>query len=349
MFALAAARTAQADTNWLSEKDGGSEESPYNIWDTANWDGSIGSGNHLNLSVSKKTYFESESNVRIGNDFRPNSGDFVFLGPLTFMCLKNNIADASVTVLKKGDWKIQDYQMYVGYAARSTMAFTNATGNVTVTGSRGNLYIADCEGSTGEVVKDSGDWSVEKTAFIGNGKDTTARFYNRGGNLAVAGDLVIAKGEGSSAEIVKESGDWSASSTVYIGNGKNSIATFYNRGGSLTAARYGVCLGENSSGTTGSVYLEISGGAITNTAGNFSIGDGNCDGTAEVLVNGGEYCAKVGSVQVGNRGRGTLTIDSGRVIAPANGVIFCSGANCVAGRDCFLNLNGGTLETKTVT
>ena len=348
--ALAAAQTAQAaDRYWNSTSVGGSEESPYDIWDTANWDGSIGSGNQLNLSVSEKTYFKSESDVRIGNDLRVNSGDFVFLGPLTFQCLKNNIADASVTVLKKGDWKIQGYQMYIGFAAGSTMAFTNATGNVTVTGTYGNLYIADREGSTGEVVKESGDWSFEKPAYIGNGKDTTARFYNRGGNLAVAGDLVIAKGEGSSAEIVKESGDWSASSTVYIGNGKNSTARFYNRGGSLTAARYGICLGENASGTTGSAYLEISGGAITNTAGHFCIGDGNCDGTAEVLVNGGEYCAKVGSVQVGNRGQGTLTIDSGRVIAPASGVIFCNDANCVAGRDCLLNLNGGTLETKTVT
>ncbi|MBO7206389.1 MAG: hypothetical protein J6W10_02115, partial [Kiritimatiellae bacterium] len=299
MIALAAAQTAQADTNWLSEKDGGSEESPYNIWETANWDGSIGSGNHLNLSVSEKTYFKSESDVRIGNDFRPNSGDFVFLGPLTFMCLKNNIADASVSVLKKGDWKIQDYQMYIGYAAGSTMSFTNETGNVTVTGSRGNLYIADREGSTGEVVKESGDWSFEKTAFIGSGKNSTARFYNRGGFL--------------------------------------------------TAAQYGVCLGENASGTTGSAYLEISGGAITNTAGNLSIGDGNSGGTAEVRVNGGEYCAQAGSVFVGSRGRGTLTIDSGRVIASASGVRFCDNALCVSGRDCFLNLNGGTLETKTVT
>ena len=340
---------AATERNWKDTSVGGSEESPYNIWETANWDGSIGSGNHLNLSVSEKTYFKSESDVRIGNDFRPNSGDFVFLGPLTFMCLKNNIADASVSVLKNGDWKIQDYQMYIGYAAGSTMSFTNETGNVTVTGSRGYLYIADREGSTGEVVKESGDWSFEKTAFIGNGKDTTARFYNRGGNLAVAGDLVIARGEGSSAEIVKESGDWSASSTVYIGNGKNSTARFYNRGGFLTAAQYGVCLGENASGTTGSAYLEISGGAITNTAGNLSIGDGNSGGTAEVRVNGGEYCAQAGSVFVGSRGRGTLTIDSGRVIASASGVRFCDNALCVSGRDCFLNLNGGTLETKTVT
>lgn len=305
VFAALAVSGAWAGTesNWKDTSVGGSEESPYDISDAANWSNGVGGGHHLNLSVSSLTYITNtaSSTVRLADDFRVNSGDFVFLGPIYCYMWVNNTANARVSVLKKGDWRVYDYGLNIGKAAGTTVAFTNETGNVDIAGTRNTacLYIARGEGSTAEVVKESGNWPVARTAFIGSGKNSTARFYNRGGFL--------------------------------------------------TAAQYGVCLGENASGTTGSAYLEISGGAITNTAGHLSIGDGNSGGTAEVRVNGGEYCAQAGSVIVGSRGQGTLTIDSGRVMAPAGGVKFCNAANCVAGRDCFLNLNGGMLETKPIT
>jgi len=301
IFTFAAAQFAQAAGTWKADKVGGSEESPYNIWDTANWDGSLGSGT-LNLAVSEKTYFKSESTSQIAGDFDVNSGDFVFLGPLNFLCYKSDTANARSSVLKKGDWTVKNYGLHIGSGAGTTVAFTNETGNANMTGSRDNDSI-----------------------------------------------LSVAAGEGATVEVVKESGNWSVSKTAFIGDGKNSIARFYNRGGFLTAAKYGVCIGDGNGGTTGSAYLEISGGAVTNTAGNLSIGDGNSGGTAEVRVNGGEYCAQAGYVFVGSKGRGTLTIDSGRVIASASGVRFCDNALCGSGRDCFLNLNGGTLEATTVT
>ena len=301
--ALAAAPRAWG-INWIGGQTGvdNTEESPYDIWNTANWDGAYGSSVAVDLAVSTKTYFKSESTALNAGDFDVNSGDFVFMGPLKFKCYKSNTANARSSVLKKGDWTVDTYGVRIGSGAGTTVAFTNETGNANITGARNNDSI-----------------------------------------------LSVAAGEGATVEVVKESGDWSVSKTAFIGNGKNSTARFYNRGGFLTAARYGVCVGDTGGGTTGSAYLEISGGAITNTAGSLSIGDGNSAGTAEVRVNGGEYCAQAGWVVVGSQGRATLTIDSGRVIAPASGVVFCNLAACVSGRDCFLNLNSGMLETKTVT
>ena len=302
--ALGTAMSAQAaDRQWDATKVGGSEDSPYDIWTTANWNGAVGSGNHLHFAVSEKTYIKSTSNTQVGNDFDVDSGDFVFIGPLYFLCYKSNQANATSSVVKKGDWTIQDYGMRLGSSSGTTVTFTNESGNVSITGGRNNdsiLSVASGANSTVTVVKEAGDWSVSKTFFIGNGAGSTGRFYNRGGNIS-------------------------------------------------GAALYGVCLGSGS-GAARSAYLEISGGRITNTGGHLTIGDGDNPGTSTVYVTGnGEYLVQAGYVRLGKSGASTLTIDqNGLVTASENGVRFCFNAECGAGRDCFLNLNGGTLATKTV-
>ena len=295
---------AAADSHWNTSKVGGSEDSPYDIWVTENWDGAVGSGNQLHFAVSEKTYIESTSNTQVGNDFDVDSGDFVFIGPLYFLCYKSSQANATSSVVKKGDWTIGEWGFRLGSGSGTTVTFTNESGNVSITGERRDdsiLSVASGENSTVTVVKEAGDWSVSKTFFIGNGAGSNGRFYNRGGNVS-------------------------------------------------GMARYGVCLGSGA-GTARDAYLEISGGRITNTGGSLCLGDGNNPGTSTVYVTGnGEYIAQAGSVFVGSRGASTLTIDqNGLVKASANGVQFCAETACVAGRDCFLNLNGGTLETKTVT
>ena len=293
-----------ADRHWDATKVGGSEASPYDIWATANWDGAVGAGNQLHFAVSEKTYIKSTSSTQVGNDFDVDSGDFVFIGPLYFLCYKSSQADATSSVVKKGDWTIKDYGLRIGSGSGTTVTFTNESGNVSITGSRNNdsiLSVASGANSTVTVVKEAGDWSVSKTFFIGNGAGSTGRFYNRGGNIS---------------------------------------------GMSL----YGVCLGSGA-GAARDACLEISGGRITNTGGHLCIGDGDNPGTSTVYVTGnGEYLAQAGYVFIGSRGASTLTIDqNGRVTASASGVQFCATTACVAGRDSFLNLNGGVLETTTVT
>ena len=59
-FAATATLTANAAT-WTGGQTGvgNTESSPYDIRNTDNWDGSIGSGNQLYLTVSGKTYINS--------------------------------------------------------------------------------------------------------------------------------------------------------------------------------------------------------------------------------------------------------------------------------------------------
>ena len=265
-----------ADRHWDATKVGGSEDSPYDIWTTANWDGAVGSGNQLHFSVSEKTYIKSTSNTQVGNDFDVDSGDFVFIGPLYFLCLKTTTANATVNVVKKGDWTIKGYQFYGGCSSGVKLTFTNESGDLTLTGT-------------------------------------------------------------------------STSSTFFLGNQPGADVKFYHRAGTLTSPGYGVVLAAGS-GNARTAYLEISGGTVKNTSSHLNIGDGNHAGSSEVYVTGnGEYIAQSGYVIVGKESAGTLTIDgNGRVSAPASGVRFCYAATCVSGRDSFLNLNGGTLETKSV-
>ncbi|MBP5511363.1 MAG: hypothetical protein J6Z49_10640 [Kiritimatiellae bacterium] len=261
-----------ADRHWDATKVGGSEEAPYDIWDTTNWDGAVGAGNQLHLSVSEKTYISSTSSTQIANDFAVDSGDFVFIGPLKFYCFKNTTANATVNIVKKGDWEVYNYEFWGGTAEGVHLTFTNESGNLTKTGS------------------------------------------NR--------------------------------QTIYLAEGSNSEVEFYHQSGTMTAAQYGVILGRK---TAKRAYLEISGGIVKNTAGNIALCEINTDtGVGELKITGGELQATAGSIIVGANGRGVFTVEGGLATASANGVLFCANPACVSGRDCFLNLNGGTLATKTV-
>ena len=92
VIALCATLTANANStrNWIGGT--GTADEPKNLWDYANWDGegNFGQGNTVNcfLSVADKTYLNSANSSRFCCDLVPNSGDFVFMGPLQFYCLK---------------------------------------------------------------------------------------------------------------------------------------------------------------------------------------------------------------------------------------------------------------------
>ena len=108
-------------------------------------------------------------------------------------------------------------------------------------------------------------------------------------------------------------------------------------------------IGKNIESDSCSAYLEVSGGLVKNTTGNVLINEFAMGGAVEVLVTGGELRAEAGDLRVGVNAGATLTISgNGLVSAPVNGVVFCSDTKCVAGRDSFLNLDGGTLQTKKV-
>lgn len=264
---------------------GGTEADPL-ILNTSNYTNASGEvrgvPNDLNFSVSSLTYITNTAAIttRVVNDFNVNSGDFVFLGPIHALAFKNNTANATVSIVKKGDWLLNGYNFSGGNADGVHSTFTNESGDLTC-----------------------------RAMFLGTCANTDVKFYHRAGTMTAGG----------------------------IGS---------------DVAQYGVCLASSADGAK-TAYLEISGGLVKNTGdkSNLSIGDGNHTGSSTVYVTGnGEYRAEAGYVSVGSRSRGTLTIDNnGRVIASDKGVRFCDTSNAVAGRDSFLNLNGGTLETTTVT
>ena len=96
VYALIAAVAASAtltvhaaDRNWIGGEEGvaNTPESPYTIQDLANWDGSGDTrSDALYLSVTERTYIQStqgnSDSERLGNNFSPYSGEFVFTGPL---------------------------------------------------------------------------------------------------------------------------------------------------------------------------------------------------------------------------------------------------------------------------
>ena len=104
--AASATLTAHAATrNWIHGEEGvaNTPESPYTIQNLANWDGSGATLNDdLYLSVTERTYIQStNASVRLCISFCPNSGEFVFTGPLWNNALKaDTVANSTVSILK---------------------------------------------------------------------------------------------------------------------------------------------------------------------------------------------------------------------------------------------------------
>ena len=183
--------------NWTGGQTGAAntEESPYNIWNAANWDATdwgetVPTGDkYLHLSVQKKTYINSTSGNRIGNDFCPNSGDFVFTGPLKFYSFKpGSVANSTVSILKKsGDWDVVIYGMYIGNSSGTKATFVNKSGNINITsnGTPRGVHIGYAAGATGSVENVSGDWSIEGDMYLAETDATMASFVNESGNVTV--------------------------------------------------------------------------------------------------------------------------------------------------------------------
>ena len=207
-----------ADRYWKSASVGGSEDAPYDIWDTANWDGAVGSGNHLHFSVSEKTYIKSTSSQQVGNDLDVDSGDFVFIGPLKFLAFKNTTANATVNIVKKGDWEIYNYEFWGGSGDGVHLTFTNESGNLTKTGSSGQtIFLAEGANSEVEFYHRAGTMTAAKYGII-LGRKTAKRAYleisggtvkNTAGNISIC-EITTDEGTGevkvTGGELLAEAG-----------------------------------------------------------------------------------------------------------------------------------------------
>ena len=194
MAAVAASATltvhAATPLYWTGgEKATSTAESPYNIWASENWGGTKPNGSYdLHLSVTERTYIHSTNGAaRLGNAFYPNSGEFVFTGPLQNLVLKaGGVANSTVSILKKsGDWTVATYGMYIGNASGTKATFVNESGNITSTGTGRGVHLGGVPGATGIVENVSGDWTIEGDLYLAQTNDTMATFVNESGNVTV--------------------------------------------------------------------------------------------------------------------------------------------------------------------
>ena len=201
------------------------------------------------------------------------------------------------------------------------------------------------------------DVSVADWLTIGGAKYTENYFEMSGiGTVSAKGLRMAYNYEGQTSTLVKNSGRLEVSGNSFQLCTKNSTtASFYHYGGSTYLSIAHLQLGATADGTTANMksLFVIDGGAVTNASTGIymtAIGNGgDAASTAQMFVtnNGSFYAANY--FYVGNRAKGTLTIDDdGIVEVPNQPVVFCNNALCAAGRDCAINLDGGTLLAKQI-
>lgn len=204
VYALIAAVAASATLtvhaadrlDWTGgEKTTSTAESPYNIWDPANWGGEGNTSNYdLYLSVTEKTYIHSTNDTaQVGSSLCPYSGDFVFTGPMLNFALKaGNVTNSTVSIKKSGDWKFSaNSGAYISCATNSTVVFTNESGYVYASAGPGE--IGSGVSSYAKVVNLSGNWTFDnsKSLVLAGGTGSTGIVENASGAWSVGGDMAL--------------------------------------------------------------------------------------------------------------------------------------------------------------
>ena len=289
---------------------------------------------------------------------RFNSGDFVVLGPIAHMNdLHNNVAGETASITKRGDWWLKDmrFAAAVSGTAGSTTVFTNETGTLTV---RGTMILGyNHYGKASFVTTSSDDVSVADWLSIGRANYTENYFEMSGtGSVSAKGLRMADYYTGQNSTFVKNSGRLKVvGNSFQLCTKDSATASIYHHGGSTYLSTAHLQLGATTDGTTANMksLFVIDGGAVTNAStGSYTTAIGNggdAASTAQMFVtnNGSFYAANY--FYVGNRAKGTLTIDDdGLVEVPNQPVVFCANALCASGRDCAINLYGGTLLAKQI-
>ena len=298
------------------EKETSTAESPYNIWAPENWGGTKPNGSYdLHLSVTERTYIHSTNGAaRLGNAFYPNSGEFVFTGPLLNLVLKaGGIANSTVSILKKtGDWTFpltSNGSSQIGAASNSTVVFTNESGNVYVSASAGSYHV------------------------IGNGASSYAKVVNLSGNWTFANStkLYLASGTGSTGIVENVSGDWSVGDEFDVA--RSGYGEFTQYGGSLTVG------GDMyiSYFSSGNGVLTIKGGTVT-VPSDKSVQLRNCTGTSTINLDGGTLVTPKISRSGGYL---NLNFNGGTLKANASADLLATGTDYMV---VHVNAGGGVID-----
>ena len=198
--ALATSGAWAANVYWSGET-GGTEAEPLDLYNAANWSNNAlpSSGNKYYLTVDSPTVLTNSApiNTQIANWFSPYSGDFTFLGPMTVGVFCWDPSSANATIVKKGDWTVK-WDFDIAHAANSYVAITNESGNMTKTDNTSDLKIGAGNNSIGIVENLSGDWTVPRDIYLGDGTGSRGEFTLYNGVVSISGDMYIgSKGNGT--------------------------------------------------------------------------------------------------------------------------------------------------------
>ena len=238
-FSVALTVHAAEIRNWIGKEEGvaNTPESPYTIQDLANWDGSGETrSDALFLSVTERTYINStqgnSDSERLGNNFSPYSGEFVFTGPLWNLMLKaGSVTNSTVSILKSGDWTFTSNSgAFFGVATNSTVVFTNESGIVNASGGAGE--IGNGVSSYAKVVNLSGNWTFKTYLTMAGGVGSTGIVENVSGDWSVGGDMRVASsGHG---EFTQYGGGLTVGGNMYISYWSNGNGVLTIKGGTVT-------------------------------------------------------------------------------------------------------------------
>ena len=340
------------------EKATSTEESPYDIWNDANWGGEGNTSNYdLFLSVTERTYIHSTNGTaRVGSSLCPCSGEFVFTGPLLNYALKaGNVTNSVVSIKKSGDWKFSaNSGAYISCATNSTVVFTNESGYVDASAGPGE--IGPGASSYAKVVNLSGNWVFKNNLVLAGGTGSTGIVENVSGNWSVGGDMRVASS--GYGEFIQYGGSLNVGGNMYIrywgsGNGvltikggtvtvasdkivqvNNGFGTINLDGGTLVAPR--VERRDNSGGEATILYVNFNGGTLKANADStdFIHSQGSL-AKVNVGVNGGVIdCgghAVTLAVGDGIKGTGGLTFTGGNTITISNNVTYAGATRVTPG------------------
>ena len=311
---------AWADNATWKGGSGGTEESPIDIYDATKWnpEGLPTTYGNITFEVDSPTVLTNSCPVGTKictNYMQPNSGDFTFLGPITFhRFVGGAAASKKVTVVKKGDWDFNGF--WVGNANYVYMAFTNVSGKVEQT-ANGYFRIANGGSSTGIVENVSGDWTVASDFQVAGSGNARGEFYWRNGKLEVKNSKVfyLAAANATTGILEIDNGEWTLSGYMAIASGQNATACFKHNGGTLTVNGSDIRFGNNANSTTGSAYLEIGGGTVAAKL----IKHGAGETPATVTFNGGAFKALAAGTVISNSTYLTVNVTSSGGTIDANG------------------------------
>ena len=203
------------------------------------------------------------------------------------------------------------------------------------------LNVGDQAGMTASLVKEAGDWTVNKL-HIGASDSSVASFYHNGGTMVVSGNFDIGQNSSATSSYFEIAGGTVTNSGYYIHLGANSpgVMTVKTGGKYVALGSTGIIVGGNAAGT-----LNVEGGDVLIYGPlNLSYRGGT---TAVNVTDGGLLTINKMLHGTGASGGATaITLDNGTIRANAGSTEFVPNKSNIAVK---VGANGGTIDVNTKT